>query len=92
MFNNINKKVVILGLFIFTINIYILYNKLTNDNYKFFTVSSRADLLDGSFGFVILFILFLLSLSIISFGLNLNNKFSKVGKYLVYIFSKMIGK
>jgi hypothetical protein len=90
--SNINLKIVLFGIFLFLINIYILYAKLSNENYKFFMVSSRADLLDGYFGFVILIILFILSISVISYGLKHENKLSKIGKYIIHIFSILLGR
>ncbi|GEM_PF-7074024 len=81
----INYKVLFSGLLSVGANAFIFSRKLLHENYR---VSSavRADLMDGYFGFFLLFIFFILSLSVISYGLNLDIKLSKIGKFIVESF------
>ena len=74
----IRKKPLVLGIIFFIINSFILYIKLSNPLYNM--VPNRADLMDGIFGFFLLAIFFVISISIIMYGLSIETKFSKFGK------------
>ena len=87
MFNDIKTKPLLIGLSFFIINLFICCVKFSNLNYNM--VENRADLMDDYFGFFILIIFFLLSFSIIAYGISMDNKFSKLGKY-VYDFIRKL--
>jgi len=87
MFSNIKVKPLLVGLSFFAINLFVYYVKISNPNYNM--IANRADLMDGYFGFFLLIIFFILSLSILSYGISLDNKFSRVGEYMYNIFLKV---
>jgi hypothetical protein len=87
----VNYKIFLVGLLCFFVDIFIVFEKLSHDNFRYYS-TIRASLFDGYFGFFITFILMILSLFIISYSLSLDNKFSKIGKYIVDIFKKIYGR
>ena len=84
----INYKILFLGVLLFCFSIFIFFEKLSHDNYRYYS-AIRASLFDGYFGFFITFIFLILSISIICYGISLDNKFSKLGKYMYDVISKM---
>jgi len=81
----IKYKILTIGLFLLSGIIFMFYQKLLNDNYQLFS-AIRASIFDGYFGFILLFVTFILAISLISYSLNINIKLSNLGKYLVKLF------
>ena len=84
----VNLKLFFIGLLLFLSDVFVIFEKLSHDNFRYYS-AIRASLFDGYFGFFIVFVMMLLSVSIISYSLSLNNKLSRVGKYLVDMFSRI---
>ena len=75
----IKHKILAIGLLFSSSTIWMVYQKLQSDNYRLFS-AAHASIYDGYFGFILLFVEFILSISLISYSLNINIKLSTLGE------------
>jgi len=92
MFNKINFKAFYVGFVLLAIDIFIIWQKISYlySDSKHHRVVSQLN--DTFIGYIFYFILFILSLSIISYSFSFKNKFSNLGKYIYELIRDIIVK
>lgn len=82
-------KILLSGISLFLATAFVFFQKISNNNFRTFSGGGKADMFDGYFGFLLLFIIAILASALISHSLKLNIRLSNLGEYLVKLFERI---